>query len=83
MKGFLLWVAKFNVMFPFFLLYYYCVCVSQSAASLQSSTNSAQPAEGRGSQIQTQMEALGGKMPSLTLPDAPSINKKTALPLRM
>uniref|UniRef100_A0A8C9YL25 Dynein axonemal intermediate chain 7 n=1 Tax=Sander lucioperca TaxID=283035 RepID=A0A8C9YL25_SANLU len=47
------------------------VCISQSAASLQSSRNGAQPAEGRVSQIQTQMEALSGKMPSPTLPDTP------------
>ncbi|XP_039647196.1 dynein intermediate chain CFAP94, axonemal isoform X2 [Perca fluviatilis] len=44
---------------------------SKSAASQESSRNSAQPAEGRVSQIQTQMEALSSKMPSPTLPDTP------------
>ncbi|XP_032360835.1 dynein axonemal intermediate chain 7 isoform X2 [Etheostoma spectabile] len=43
----------------------------KSAASLQSRRNSAQSAEGRVSQIQTQMEALSGKTPSKTLPDTP------------
>ncbi|XP_032360836.1 dynein axonemal intermediate chain 7 isoform X3 [Etheostoma spectabile] len=43
----------------------------ESAASLQSRRNSAQSAEGRVSQIQTQMEALSGKTPSKTLPDTP------------
>ncbi|XP_034719562.1 protein CASC1 isoform X2 [Etheostoma cragini] len=43
----------------------------KSAASLQSRRNSAQSAEGRVSQIQTQMEALSGKTPSKTLPNTP------------
>ncbi|XP_051248480.1 dynein axonemal intermediate chain 7 isoform X2 [Dicentrarchus labrax] len=41
----------------------------KSAASVQSRKSSVQPAEGQGSQVQTQIEALGETMASLTLPD--------------
>lgn len=40
--------------------------MTQSAASLQSGRNTP-PAEGQGSYVQTQMEALAGKMLSVTL----------------
>lgn len=47
----------------------------KSAASVQSRESSAEPAEGRSSQIQTQMEALNGKMPQQTLHDTQSLNE--------
>lgn len=50
----LLWVPTFSGFF-----HSYSVCISQSAASMWSRSNSLEPEE---SHVQTQMEALGGKM---------------------